>query len=575
MQKLLITDYEKIKPFLDYANYEGANSNFVTMMMWDHEYDIQYEIHDNFMIMLHTYMNEKFFAMPFCKEEYYLEAVEYMKEYAKKNNFPFKISLAIESSKKQIEKLYQDEFLYLHNRDFDDYVYTKASLQTLSGKKMQKRRNHFNAFIKENPQYIYKEIEDVDIDNVLQCLKEWDFSKQLEKSVISEYVGIVYLLIHRKELNIKTGCIYIDGKLEAFIIASPLKHNTIQIHVEKANKNIRGLYVAICKFFLDNNFEDYEFVNREEDMGLESLRVAKQNLHPIKMVEKYTIVYNNQKITRASDEDLYDIIDLWRASFKDENELTTNFYFMNRYKKENTFILKNNDELVSMMQIVPFKINENDQEIDTYFILGVATNKNYQNLKMMKKLMNYVLALPEYKGAKIMLQAYNPPIYYNFGFKETYFHQKVIIDLDKYKNCNTNILTTNDKYDYDTLVALYNSYCSKYHGYRIRNTEYYQKYLSVRCQSYKEKIKLFYENNEPVGYVIFSQSDAKINISEIIYTSADALNQIISYFAKIAEQIIVETDLTANLIGESEKVCTMMTNYVNEVDDTLFINECL
>lgn len=40
---------------------------------------------------------------------------------------------------------------------------------------MQKRRNHFNAFIKENPNYIYKEIEDDDIDNVLQCLKNGIF----------------------------------------------------------------------------------------------------------------------------------------------------------------------------------------------------------------------------------------------------------------------------------------------------------------------------------------------------------------------------------------------------------------
>ena len=100
------------------------------------------------MIMLHTYMNEKFFAMPFCKEEYYHEAIEYMMEYAKLNNFPFRIELAVQSSVEIIKKLYGDKFLYLHNDANDDYIYTKSSLETLSGKKMQKRRNHFNAFIK-------------------------------------------------------------------------------------------------------------------------------------------------------------------------------------------------------------------------------------------------------------------------------------------------------------------------------------------------------------------------------------------------------------------------------------------
>ena len=47
MKKLLISDYDKIKKYLDDANYEGYNSNFVTMMMWDHEYEIYYEIHDH------------------------------------------------------------------------------------------------------------------------------------------------------------------------------------------------------------------------------------------------------------------------------------------------------------------------------------------------------------------------------------------------------------------------------------------------------------------------------------------------------------------------------------------------
>ena len=61
MRKLLLNDYHKIKKYLDDANYEGYNSNFVTMMMWDHEYEIYYEIKDNFMVMLHTYLDEKFY----------------------------------------------------------------------------------------------------------------------------------------------------------------------------------------------------------------------------------------------------------------------------------------------------------------------------------------------------------------------------------------------------------------------------------------------------------------------------------------------------------------------------------
>ncbi len=66
--------------------------------------------------------------------------------------------------------------MYLHNEDNDDYVYTKKiSRNIMAGKKMQKRRNHFNAFVKEHPDYVYKEIEDEDVDNVLQLSQKMGF----------------------------------------------------------------------------------------------------------------------------------------------------------------------------------------------------------------------------------------------------------------------------------------------------------------------------------------------------------------------------------------------------------------
>lgn len=575
MQKLLLNDYQKIKKYLDDANYEGYNSNFVTMMMWDHEYEIYYEIKENYMIMLHTYLDEKFFSMPFCKPEYYQEAIDYMLTYAAKHNFTFKINLAVEAPMQQIKAIYGDKFLYLHNEDYDDYIYTKQSLETLAGKKMQKRRNHFNAFLKENPNYVYKEIEDCDVDNVLQCLKKWDFSHQIEESVVSEYIGIVYLLVHRHELKIKTGCIYINGQLEAFIIGSPLKHNTVQIHVEKANKDIRGLYVAIGKFFLEANFENYEYVNREEDMGLESLRRAKQMLHPVKMIKKYNIVLNNLSFAKADDTDLHPIIDLWRDNFEDEDKASTNFYFMKCYKKENTYLLKNNETIVSMLQIVPYTIILNNQEEQAYFILGVATTKDYQNQGMMRQLMNYVLSLPEYRNSKILLQAYNPQIYYNFGFNEDYFHKITNVDKQYYDEISS--IYAVDDLEYLNSLKLYNDFVEKFNGYRKRNIEYYKDYLIARCRAYNDQIKLFYENSKPIGYAIYHEDDNKISVSELIYDNNSSLNKIISFLAKTSKELVIESDLICEIKGESTCKCTMMTNFLKNScqDNKFYINECL
>ena len=90
-----------------------------------------------------------------------------------------------------------------------------------------------------------------------------------------------------------TGLIRVDGKVEAVSIGEyscPISKEAVLVHVEKANPEIRGLYPFINREFLRQAFEEAEFVNREDDMGLEGLRKAKLSYHPVKLVKKYNII---------------------------------------------------------------------------------------------------------------------------------------------------------------------------------------------------------------------------------------------------------------------------------------------
>ena len=78
--------------------------------------------------------------------------------------------------------------------------------------------------------------------------------------------------------------------MEAFTIGENINENMAVIHIEKANPEIRGLYPYINQQFLVHEFKDVEFVNREEDLGIEGLRKAKLSYHPCKFVEKYTVM---------------------------------------------------------------------------------------------------------------------------------------------------------------------------------------------------------------------------------------------------------------------------------------------
>jgi hypothetical protein len=87
----------------------------------------------------------------------------------------------------------------------------------------------------------------------------------------------------------KGGAILINGKVEAFTLGEPLNGDTVVIHIEKANPAYEGLYTLINQAFLEKQWSGYTYVNREQDLGEEGLRKAKESYFPHHMVNKYTI----------------------------------------------------------------------------------------------------------------------------------------------------------------------------------------------------------------------------------------------------------------------------------------------
>ena len=81
----------------------------------------------------------------------------------------------------------------------------------------------------------------------------------------------------------------LGDKVVAFTFGEKLNSDTAVIHVEKADPEIRGAYTAINQNFVAAEWSEMTYINREEDMGLEGLRQAKESYHPVKMIEKYFV----------------------------------------------------------------------------------------------------------------------------------------------------------------------------------------------------------------------------------------------------------------------------------------------
>ena len=295
-KEITIEDREILNPYFDLVDYEACEYNFNTLYMWQHAYKTAYHIGDNFAVLVGEYEGEVFSILPLAKKEDLPKVIDFVLDYFKEIEEKLYFRGITEEVVDYLKEQYGDRFEYVAERDIFDYVYDGEILRTLKGRKNSKKRNHINYFLSEyEGRFEYRLLGKADFDDCRQLLDDWTVNKEennnIEEGVDDERLGIEKLFAHYDEVcdRLKIAGIYIDGKLEAFTMGELLNNNRALIHIEKANPEIRGLYPYINQQFLVHEFPDVEFVNREEDMGIEGLRKAKLSYHPCKFVEKYTV----------------------------------------------------------------------------------------------------------------------------------------------------------------------------------------------------------------------------------------------------------------------------------------------
>lgn len=282
-----LEDLPVIQYYLNQAGYEESNHNLINMIQWAELYPLFQYRTAHYLLLLGIYQGQMFLYMPLCKACFFEEALRKAKSIFDRYGCPFVLSCFTKEMMEKVLEIYP-EYCGCHECEADDYVYEVEALKTFAGKKMQKKRNHLNAFYKENDgKWCYESISDMNISDCRAFLKTFESEGDLKLHY--ELLGIDHILEYFGKLPCRGGLIRIDGQVKAFAIGSVLSERMCQENIEKADESIRGLYQAMMREFLIHEFPDFQYVNREDDMGNENLRQAKKAYHPVFMIEKYRL----------------------------------------------------------------------------------------------------------------------------------------------------------------------------------------------------------------------------------------------------------------------------------------------
>jgi hypothetical protein len=178
---------------------------------------------------------------------------------------------------------------------YHDYVYERAALASLDGRKYAKKRNLVSQFEKAYGSSAgVGEMKGACLKSCLDLFDHWEKSRGEAMDIKKcERKAIANALAHFRELEMSGVAVEIDGRLAGFAFGSRLSGDTWTLNFEKADISFKGLYQFLDREAARAVPASYSFVNRENDLGLAGLKKAKESYFPAKIVRSWTLELKN------------------------------------------------------------------------------------------------------------------------------------------------------------------------------------------------------------------------------------------------------------------------------------------
>lgn len=314
-----------------------------------------------------------------------------------------------DEGREQLRRTHPGQFAFASDRALEDYIYRADDLRTLPGRRYQPKRNHINRFVAAYPDYRYEELTP---DRFAECMaleREWRRTHEGHASELcAEQRAMQLAFDHFDELGLRGGCLYVGDRLAAFTYGSAVDERTFVTHVEKADTAFDGAFTVINKLFAEHLPAQFEFINREEDLGLEGLRHAKLSYHPALLLHKFAAIRLHPDEAACKK--------LWIEVFGDEEEADA--FLIRHYDPRHLLSVECEGRMAAMLHLLPF-----ESELGrTSYIYGVATHPDFRGRGFASQLMHETLRRCDERGDDAVLLIPSPgetwlcDFYGRFGF---------------------------------------------------------------------------------------------------------------------------------------------------------------
>lgn len=292
---ITLSDKEILEPFLKKYPHCLNGYTFSSLLTLSVNYLYAYHFIDPNTLLIATWVEfEKQFHLLEPIGEFTSNIKEQLLSIISKNSYPLKLFRVCESFIKKNAD-FCSHFEDLNNPNFANYLYKAHDLAMLKGRNYEKKRN----LISQAERLYDWKLKPLTEDCSPQCMEILEnIGKNPDKEIVlslqNELKALNNMFSYFKDLDLKGLIITIEDRPHAFSIYGELTEKIADIYFEKADRNFKGLHQLInretAKMIME---EGYEFINREEDLGVEGLRQAKMSYFPCKLIPSHILTFRS------------------------------------------------------------------------------------------------------------------------------------------------------------------------------------------------------------------------------------------------------------------------------------------
>ncbi len=203
---------------------------------------------------------------------------EYLKELMKTVDFLFPIPEA------WLPFFGHDEFEVEFKDGDQDYVYTVEKMRTYKGRNLHKKRNLLKQFL-DLYQHDALPLTNDRLDQARFILKDWQETSAMN-AADTDFAPCLEALDRYDELVLCGGIYYADNEPAGFVLGEEVNNETFVLHFAKARVKFKGVYQYMFNNFAKILPPQYKFLNLEQDLDKENLRVFKSSYVPDLLLRK-------------------------------------------------------------------------------------------------------------------------------------------------------------------------------------------------------------------------------------------------------------------------------------------------